>query len=300
MANIDWAGIFPAVTTQFGADGALDLDGTAAHIDALIEAGIHGIVMLGTMGENGSLEAEEKRDVVRTAVETSSGRVPVLVGVAESVSAAACRLATDCEKLGADGLMVLPPMIYKSDGRETEAHLRTVAAASDLPIMIYNNPVSYGIDIPAESFARLSDEPKFVAIKESSDDPRRLTDIINACGDRYQLFCGVDDLALESLMLGAEGWVAGLVGAFPRETVRIYELAREGRMEEARAIYRWFMPMLHLDTHVKLVQYIKLAQQMAGYGTEYVRAPRLGLEGEERAYVEAIVQQGLETRPNIG
>jgi dihydrodipicolinate synthase/N-acetylneuraminate lyase len=297
--SVHWHGVFPAVTTQFKADGALDLTGTVAHMEAMLAAGVSGFVMLGTMGESASLEPEEKRVIVSMAIKEVAGRVPVLVGIAESVSAAAVRLAGDCAEFGADGLMVLPPMIYKSDPAETMAHLRRVAAASDLPIMIYNNPVTYGIDITPEMFSELADEPKFAAIKESSDDVRRITDIVNACGDRYLLFCGVDDLILESQILGATGWVAGLVGAFPREAVRMYELVLDGRIDEARAIYRWFMPMLHLDTHVKLVQYIKLAQAMAGYGSEYVRAPRLGLSGDERARVEAIVARGLETRPNL-
>jgi len=298
--SVNWHGVFPAVMTQFTADGTLDLDATAAHMEAMLGAGVHGFVMLGTMGENASLEPEEKRAVVSMAVKEVAGRVPVLVGIAESVAAAATRMAADCAELGADGLMVLPPMIYKTDPRETMAHMRRVAGASDLPIMIYNNPVTYGIDVTPEMFVELADEPNLVALKESSDDPRRITDIVNACGDRYLLFCGVDDLILESQVLGATGWVAGMVGPFPREAVRMFELVAEGRIEEARAIYRWFMPLLHLDTDVKLVQYIKLAQQMAGYGTEHVRAPRMILEGEERARVEAIVRKGLETRPNVG
>ncbi|MCP4327191.1 MAG: dihydrodipicolinate synthase family protein [Alphaproteobacteria bacterium] len=297
--KVNWQGVFPAVMTQFKEDGGLDLDATEAHLEAMLEAGVSGFVMLGTMGENGSLEPDEKRAVVRMAAGFAKGRVPILVGIAESVAAAATRLAADCAEIGVDGLMVLPPMIYKSDRAETMAHLRRVAAASDLPIMIYNNPVTYGIDITPDMFAELADEPKFVALKESSDDVRRITDIVNVCGDRYLLFCGVDDIVLESQILGAVGWVAGLVGAFPREAVRMFELVRDGRIEEARAIYRWFMPMLHLDTDVKLVQYIKLAQQMAGYGTEHVRIPRMALSGDERLRVEAIVRQGLETRPNL-
>jgi len=297
--TIDWQGVFPAATTQFTADQALDLEATARHVDTLIEAGVHGLVMLGTVGENCQLLAEEKRDVLKATVEIAAGRVPVLSGVAECSTALACRYAEDAEKIGLDGLMVLPAMVYKSDPRETMAHYRAVAQASDLPVMCYNNPVTYGIDITPDMFAELADEPTLLAIKESSDDVRRITDLVNRCGERYTLFCGVDDLIVESLLLGATGWVAGLVNAFPVESVRLYELARAGRWEEARSLYRWFMPLLHLDCHVKLVQYIKLAQAMAGMGSETLRAPRLTLEGEERQRIMAIIQAGLDARPRL-
>jgi len=297
--TIDWQGVFPAATTQFTADQALDLEATARHVDTLIEAGVHGLVMLGTVGENCQLLAEEKRDVLKATVEIAAGRVPVLSGAAECSTALACRYAEDAEKIGLDGLMVLPAMVYKSDPRETMAHYRAVAQASDLPVMCYNNPVTYGIDITPDMFAELADEPTLLAIKESSDDVRRITDLVNRCGERYTLFCGVDDLIVESLLLGATGWVAGLVNAFPVESVRLYELARAGRWEEARSLYRWFMPLLHLDCHVKLVQYIKLAQAMAGMGSETLRAPRLTLEGEERQRIMAIIQAGLDARPRL-
>ncbi len=296
--DVQWKGVFPAVTTQFHADQSLDLTATAAHVNALIDAGVHGLIMLGTVGENTSLEPEEKRAVLRTAVEVSAGRVPVLPGVAECSTAAACHFAADAEKLGADGLMVLPAMVYKSDPRETIAHYRTVAGASALPILCYNNPVSYGVDITPVMFAAIRDVPTLVAIKESSDDVRRLTDLVNVCGDRYVLFSGVDDLVLESVLLGATGWVSGLVNAFPREALRLWELAVAGRYEEARSIYRWFSPALHLDTHVKLVQYIKLAAAECGFGTETVRAPRLPLEGDERERVLGIIRRAMESRPS--
>ena len=296
---IDWQGVFPAATTQFTADQALDLEATARHVDTLIKAGVHGLVMLGTVGENCSLMPEEKRDVLKATVEAVAGRVPVLSGVAECSTALACRYAADAEKIGLDGLMVLPAMVYRSDGRETMAHFRAVAQASDLPVMCYNNPVTYGIDITPDMFAELADEPTLAAIKESSDDVRRITDLVNRCGERYTLFCGVDDLAVESLLLGATGWVAGVVNAFPVESVRLYELARAGRWEEVRSLYRWFMPLLHLDCHGKLVQYIKLAQAMAGLGSETLRAPRLTLEGEERQRIMAIIQAGLDARPSL-
>ncbi len=294
-----WAGVYPAVTTQFTSDQALDLEATKSHVKTLIEAGVHGLIMLGTVGENTALEPDEKRAVLTAALEAAGGRVPVLSGVAECSTARACRFAEDAEAIGLDGLMVLPAMIYKSDRRETLNHFRAVARASDLPIMCYNNPVSYGVDMTPEMFAELGDEPTVVAIKESSDDPRRLTDIVNCCGDRYILFCGVDDLALEAVMLGAVGWVAGLVNAFPQETMRLWALATAGRYGEARDLYRWFMPVLHLDCHVKLVQYIKLAQAMAGRGSETVRGPRMTLEGEERRRVAGVVQRALDSRPKM-
>ena len=294
-----WAGVYPAVTTQFTSDQALDLEATKSHVKMLIEAGVHGLVMLGTVGETTALEPDEKRDVLKATMEAAQGRVPVLSGVAECSTALACRFAEDAAEIGLDGLMVLPAMVYKSDERETLNHFRAVARASDLPIMCYNNPVSYGVDMTPEMFAELGDEPTVVAIKESSDDPRRLTDIVNCCGQRYILFCGVDDLALEAVMLGAVGWVAGLVNAFPQETMRFWALATAGRYEEARDLYRWFMPVLHLDCHVKLVQYIKLAQAMAGLGSETVRGPRMTLEGEERRRVADVVQRALDSRPKL-
>lgn len=294
--EVNWSGVYPAATTQFMTNQDLDLEATAAHFRHLIAAGVDGLIVLGTLGESTVLEPEEKREVLRCAVEAAAGRVPVLAGVAENSTRMACRFAADAEALGLDGLMVLPAMIYKADARETMAHFRAVAQASTLPVMCYNNPVSYGVDITPEMFAELADEPTLVAIKESSDDPRRLTDIVNACGERYILFCGVDDLALEAALLGAVGWVAGLVNAFPEESVRLWRLAREGRWEEARTLYRWFTPVLHLDCHVKLVQYIKLAQAMCGLGSETLRAPRLPLEGEEHAQVSAIVQRALDAR----
>jgi 4-hydroxy-tetrahydrodipicolinate synthase len=294
---IEWRGVYPAVTTQFKPDQSLDLEATAAHLDMLIRAGVDGLVMLGTVGETASLDPVEKRDVLNAAVKTARGRLPVLAGVAEGATAAACRLAADAQDLGCDGLMVLPGLVYRSDPRETLGHYRSVAQATHLPVMCCNNPVSYGVDITPEMFADLAGTPNLLAIKESSGDVRRLTDLVNLVGDRYVLFCGVDDLALESALLGADGWVAGLVNAFPEETVRLWSLAKAGRWEEARVLYRWFAPVLHLDCHVKLVQYIKLAQAMCGLGTETVRAPRMVIEGEERERVTAIIQAAIDARP---
>ena len=295
--SVSWRGVFPAACTQFHSDQSLDVPGTLAHVEAMIAAGIHGLVMVGTVGENCSLEAPEKRELVKAAVEHVRGRVPLLVGVAEYTTALACKWAADAQKLGVDGLMVLPAMVYKSDPRETMTHFRTVAKASDLPIMVYNNPPSYTVDITPEMFVDLADEPKFACIKESSENPRRITDIFNLTGDRYVIFSGVDDLVLESLVLGAVGWVSGLVNAFPAENRLLWDLVQAGQWAEALAVYRWYTPVLHLDTHPKLVQYIKLASAECGYGTELTRAPRLPLVGTERESVLAIIRKAIKTRP---
>jgi dihydrodipicolinate synthase/N-acetylneuraminate lyase len=297
--NPAWSGVFPAVTTQLRQDQSLDLDATARHIEVLIGSGVSGLVMLGSLGENNALDPEEKRQVMRTAIETARGRIPVLSGVSEPSTAAAARYAREMETLGADGLMLLPAMSYKADSRETMAHFRTVASACGLPIICYNNPIAYSVDITPRMFAELADVPNLVAIKESSADLRRLTDLRNIVGDRYTLFTGVDDLALESIFLGAEGWIAGVGLAFPRENQYLWELTQRGEWEKAREIYRWYMPLLHLDTHVKFVQYIKLCIQECGLGTEWVRAPRLPLEGTEREEVLRIIRHGIETRPEI-
>jgi dihydrodipicolinate synthase/N-acetylneuraminate lyase len=295
--KVNWKGVFPAVSTQFRQDQSLDLDATARHLEALFDSGVTGLVMLGSLGENTSLEPEEKRRVMELAITVSGGRVPVLSGVAECGTAAGCRYARDMEELGADGLMVLPAMVYKSDPRETLAHFRAVARASGLPILVYNNPIGYGVDITPEMFAELADEKTLVAIKESSGDPRRITDIFNTVGDRYIMFCGVDDLILESVMLGAQGWVAGLGLAFPRENQHLWDLMTAGKWDEARALYRWYTPLLHLDVHIKFVHYIKLAVQECGLGAEWLRAPRLPLAGAERERVLGIIHRGIENRP---
>jgi 4-hydroxy-tetrahydrodipicolinate synthase len=295
--NIDWRGVFPAVMTQFRDDQSLNLEATARHLEKLISSGVHGIVMLGTLGENCSLEFAEKLEVLRTAIRQANRRVPVLAGVAECSTALACRFAVEANKLGVDGLMVLPAMVYKSDARETVTHFRAVARATDLPILCYNNPVSYGVDITPSMFADLADETKFVAIKESSENVRRITDLKNSCGDRYALFCGVDDLVLESVVLGAVGWVGGLVNAFPEENRLLWDLLMAGKIAEAVKVYRWYSPLLHLDTHVKLVQYIKLAMAETGLGSEMVRAPRLPLAGREREDILGVIRQAIKTRP---
>lgn len=297
--SVDWQGVFPALMTEFKADGALDLDATQRHIQSCMDAGVEGLVMLGTLGENPSLTPDEKESVLAAAVETAGGKIPVLTGVAEYTTEFAIDFVHRAERAGVAGLMALPCMVYQQDSREAVNHFRTLAAATDLPMMIYNNPIAYKVDLSPQDFLGLSDVENIVSVKESSHDSRRITDMFNVVGDRYVIFCGVDDLVLENLLFGAKGWVCGMVNSFPREAVRLYELARDGKVAEAYELYKWFMPLLHLDVDVKLVQMIKLANQMTGEGSEVVRAPRLILEGAERAHVESVVNHALETRPNL-
>ena len=292
-----WSGIFSAVTTKMNADASVDFKALERHFAWQIECGVHGLVVLGSLGENGALTAEEKAAVLTTAVAASAGRVPVLAGVAETSTRLACRFAESAARIGASGLMVLPAMQYVSDRRETMSHFRSVANSTDLPVMLYNNPVAYRVDVTPDMFAELADELKFVALKESSDDVRRITEIRRLTGERYAIFTGVDDLALGSFVLGAVGWVAGLVCAFPKETVALYELMKRGKTQEALALYEWFIPLLHLDVSVKFVQNIKLAEAIVGCGTEHVRPPRLPLAGDERAAVERIVRAAISNRP---
>jgi 4-hydroxy-tetrahydrodipicolinate synthase len=295
--RVSWQGILPAALTQFRADQSIDVAATLKHLDAMLAAGMDGIIMLGTVGENCSLEMNEKLELLRATVAHVEGRVPVLTGVAEYTTALACRFAVEAGKAGVDGLMVLPAMVYPSDPRETAAHFRAVARAAELPILCYNNPVSYKVDITPEQFVELADEPTLVAIKESSEDSRRIIDLKNAVGDRYLLFCGVDDQLMQSVVLGATGWVSGLVNAFPHESRLLWDLLQQGRIDEARAVYRWFMPLLHLDTHPKLVQYIKLAAATCGHGSEMVRAPRLPLVGVERDCLLRSIRRAIAERP---
>ena len=294
-----WSGVFPAITTQMKRDGAIDLDATARHVEVLLASGITGIIFLGSLGENQAMTAEEKRRVISAAIKSVNGRVPVLSGVAETSTAEAIRYARDVEKLGADGLMLLPGMLYKGDPRETLTHFRSVAKSTGLPIMIYNNPISYANDVTPAMFAELADVKNFVALKESSGDTRRITDLRNEVGDRYAIFTGVDDLALEASILGIDGWVAGSGIAFPAENQYFWELTRRGEWDKAREIYRWFAPLLHLDVHVKFVQYIKLAAQETGLGAEWVRPPRLPITGDERKRVLKIIRDSIATRPRI-
>jgi 4-hydroxy-tetrahydrodipicolinate synthase len=294
-----WTGVFPAVTTQFRQDQSLDLAATARHIETLIASGVSGLIMCGSLGENQALEPDEKRRVVELAVQTAHGRVPVLSGVAEGSTAAACRYVADCAQLGADGFMVMPAMNYRADPREALTHFRAVAAATSLPWMLYNSPPWYSVDVTPEMFRELAEVDNLVAIKESSGNPRRITELRIAVGDRYALFNGVDDLILECSILGVDGWVAGTGIAFPRENQYFWELTRAGRWEEARAMYRWFSPLLKLDTHPKLVQYIKLCLQENGLGAEWTRAPRAPLVGEEREQILRVIRSGIAARPRL-
>ena len=300
MANSSaWTGVFPAVTTKFTADDRLDIAEMERCFALQLAAGVHGLIVCGSLGEASTLEPEEKIAVLKTAVRVAKGRVPVLLTVVDGSTRRAQALAEAGARNGAAGFMVLPGVPYRSDPRETLAHYRAVAKAGGLPAMIYNNPVSYGVDITPAILAELASDPLFVAVKESSDDVRRVTKIFNACGERYRIFTGVDNLALESFAMGAHGWVAGLVCAFPAETVAVWNLAQAGRLTEAVAIYRWFQPLLDLDVSAKLVQNIKLVEALAIGSNDCCRAPRLPLAGDERARVEAIVKKALATRPAL-
>ncbi len=298
--KIQWKGVMPAVTTKFTDDDQLDLEMFAVNIKAQLEAGVHGIILGGTLGEASTLSDEEKRTLVRESVKLVEGKIPVIINIAEQTTKGAIEAAQKAKEDGASGLMMLPPMRYNASDRETIAYFKSVAASTDLPIMVYNNPVDYGIEVTLEMFEELlKDCPNIQAVKESTRDISNVTRIKNRFGNRLAILSGVDTLALESLLMGADGWVAGLVDAFPAETVAIYTLAKTGKIEEAREIYRWFLPLLELDINARLVQNIKLAEVATGIGTENVRAPRLPLIGEERQHVLNIIETGLKTRPTL-
>jgi len=299
MARIGWRGVFPAGTTQFREDFSVDYTATQKVIEGLIRDGVSGLIICGTVGEGTSLTADEKRKVLSAAVEVTRKRVPVIAGVAEYTTAMAGDLARDCQKIGLDGLMVMPAMIYSAKPAETVAHFRSVAAASDLPIMVYNNPPIYKTDVTPQMLAELADCDTVVCIKESSGATARYADIRNTMGDRLVLFCGLDDVVVESVMMGCVGWVSGMSNAFPHEGNRLFELAIAGRYDEARLLYDWFMPLLHLDARPDLVQCIKLCEQIMGRGSERTRPPRLALQGAERAYVEKLRAEALRTRPSV-
>lgn len=292
-----WRGVFPAVTTQFNEDLSIDFDNTRRVQDALVNDGVNGLIVMGTCGENNSLDPDEKRQILKGAVDVVNGRVPVITGVSEFDTRRAVAYAKDAEKLGADGLMLLPAMVYVPKPDELIAHFKTVAAATGLPIMLYNNPPAYRVNIGVDVLRALEDVPNIKAVKESAPDTRRFTDLINAFGDRFDIFAGLDDVALEGMILGAKGWVSGLTSAFPQESVRLIAAFERGDLEEARRIYRWFMPLLHLDADHDLVQAIKLAEQIMGRGSERVRMPRMVLTGARRAEVIAMVEHAAATRP---
>lgn len=299
MNKARWQGVYPAVTTKFKTDLSLDFDAMAEHLEFQLDAGVHGVIILGSLGENSTLNMDEKLQLTEFFIRKVNGRVPLLACIAESDTRQACLYASRAEAMGIDGFMLLPPMRYPSDQRETMSYLEEVAAASAVPIMLYNNPVAYGTDLSPADFKTLAANPKFVAIKESSANTRRIPEIRRKTGDRYAIFCGVDDLAFESFTLGAVGWVAGLVVAFPRETVRIYDLMMANKWAEAREIYEWFLPLLNLDIGPKFVQQIKLVEEMVGVGSARVRSPRLALSEPEVERVRQIVEQSLANRPVV-
>ncbi|KZN40964.1 dihydrodipicolinate synthase [Pseudoalteromonas luteoviolacea CPMOR-2] len=297
--KVNWQGVYPAVTTQFNDDESINFDTTKAMINSLVEEGVHGIIVLGTVGENCSLRAEEKRQILEAAKEVVAGRVPVLSGVAETTTALAVEFVKDAQAIGIDGFMVLPGMVYRSTEREAIHHYQQVARATALPIMIYNNPITYGVDVSIEGMGILAQEENIVSVKEATEDTRRISELFSAFGDRFVVFGGVDDIALESLMLGATGWISGLTNVFPRESVAIYKLAQQGRYEEARELWRWFLPLLRLDTIPTLVQCIKYAEQLAGRGSEKTRSPRLALTEDEKRYVSRLYDEALNNRIDL-
>ena len=292
-----WKGVYPAVTTQLAPDGALDLAATRQGMKALVDDGVDGLIVLGTCGENNSLTPEEKRAVLQGAVAVVGGQVPLIAGVSEFTTAKAMEYARDAERIGMNGLMVLPAMVYVPTPEELFTHFKSIAEATSLPIMLYNNPPAYRVNIGLDTLERLAAIPNIVAVKESAPDPRRITDVINRFGDRFTLMAGLDDVALEGLFLGASGWVSGLTSAFPRESVALMRAVDRKDWEQARRIYRWFMPLLHLDAEHDLVQSIKLAEQIMGRGSERVRLPRLPLSGARREQVVAMVEKAAATRP---
>ncbi|MFM7838031.1 MAG: dihydrodipicolinate synthase family protein [Chitinophagaceae bacterium] len=297
--SFEWKGVFPALTTPFTKDDQLDLPLFGKKLEGQLAAGVDGIILGGTLGEASVLTTQEKETLVKLTLEKVAGKIPVVINIAEGSTREAIHQAKLAKSWGAQGLMLLPPMRYKSDHRETVTYFKTIAQSTDLPIMIYNNPVDYKVEVTLDMFEELLVCKNIGAVKESTRDVTNVTRMINRFGNRIQILCGVDTLALEELCLGAVGWVAGLVCAFPRETVAIYRLARAGKWKEATQLYRWFMPLLELDIHPKLVQYIKLAEAQAGVGSEWVRAPRLTLDGHERERIVKIINDGIASRPEV-
>lgn len=299
MNKVNWKGIYPALLTPFDPGDNIDFQLFKKNLDAQIEAGIDGIVLGGSLGEASTLTNEEKKQLLICATEVVKNRLPVILNIAEQSTREAVKCAQNAERDGADGLMLLPPMRYKADERETLEYFKTVASNTSLPMMIYNNPYDYKIEVTLDMFEMLADIPSVQSVKESTRDVSNVTRMKNKFGDRFKILCGVDTLALEELALGADGWVGGLVDAFPAETVAIYRLMKAGNYVEALKIYRWFLPVLELDIHSKLVQYIKLAATQTGLGSEYVRPPRLPIEGGEREKVLAIINKSINTRPEL-
>lgn len=299
MSIVTWKGVYPAILTPFKSDDSIDFKMFKLNLDAQLDAGIDGIILAGSLGEASTLSNSEKKDLLLYCKEVAGNKVPTIINIAEQSTKCAIEAANEAEVSGADGLMLLPPMRYKADDRETLVYFKTVASNTSLPIMIYNNPVDYKILATLDMFEEMAEHANIEAVKESTRDITNITRMINRFGNRFKILGGVDTLAFESLCAGADGLVAGLVDAFPRETVAIYRLVKAGYYQEALKIYRWFLPVLELDIQPKLVQYIKLAASRTGIGTEYVRAPRLTLEGKEREEVLAIIDEAIETRPEL-
>ena len=295
--EVSWKGVYPAITTKFTGNDKLDKDSYLKNLEFQLEAGIDGIILGGSLGEASTLTNEEKDQLIRWTKDAVGDRIPVIMNIAEQSTREAVNAAARAEALGADGLMLLPPMRYKADGTETVRYFKQVAHSTSLPIVLYNNPVDYGILITIDMFRELEEVENIKAVKESTRDISNVTRMRNTFGDRFNILTGVDPLALESLLMGADGWIAGLVCAFPRETVAIYRLVKAGRYDEARAIYQWFLPLLELDISPKLVQNIKLAESMVGLGSEHVREPRLPLTGDERETAVSVIEKALERRP---
>jgi len=297
MKQFTWEGVMPAITTQFDAQGNLDISAFKKNLSYQIKAGVHGIILGGTLGEASTLTSEEKKQLLATTLAEVNGSIPVIMNIAEQATTEAVSLAQEAEKEGASGLMLLPPMRYKATDQETVAYFSEIASATKLPIMIYNNPVDYKIEVTLEMFEALKPFKNITAVKESTRDVTNVTRMINRFGDRFQILCGVDTIAMETLLMGAKGWVAGLVDAFPEETVAIYTYCKVGEIEKARSIFRWFLPLLELDISPQLVQNIKLCEVETGMGTGHVRRPRLPLSGGELERVQSIIKKGLANRP---
>lgn len=297
IMQINWEGVMPAITTKFTSDDQLDLEMFEVNVKAQMDAGVSALILGGTLGEASTLSFEEKKTLIIETVRIVEGKIPVIINIAEQTTKGAIEAAQVAKECGAKGLMMLPPMRYKANSYETVTYFRAVANSTELPIMIYNNPIDYGIEVTLDMLEELLDCDNIQAVKESTRDISNITRIKSRFGDRLKVFTGVDTLGLESVFMGADGWVAGLVCAFPAETVAIYKLAKAGRAEEAIAIYRWFLPLLELDINPQLVQNIKLAEVATKIGTENVRAPRLPLQGNERERVLKIIKEGVATRP---
>ncbi len=298
MNKLKWEGVYPAMLTPFKEDDTIDFEMFGKNINAQLTAGVSGLIIGGSLGEASTITPEEVKELLIYA-KVSQGEVPVIATIAEQSTRQAVKVAQAAESNGADGLMMLPPMRYKADDRETVQYFKTVAGNTSLPMMVYNNPVDYKIEVTLDMFQELAKVDNIMSVKESTRDVSNVTRMKNTFGDRFKILCGVDTLTLEELALGADGLVAGLVDAFPAETVALYRLIKAGQYNEALKIYRWFLPLLELDILPKLVQYIKLAATQTGIGSEHVRAPRLPLAGAERERVLSIINKGIETRPTL-